>query len=37
VDTILFAFLKDYRGRELIKNNLAKLYMKISRQTQHNR
>ncbi len=28
VDTILFAFLKDRRGLELIKNNFAKLYLK---------
>ena len=30
VDTILFAFLKDHRGRELLKNNFAKLYLKIT-------
>ena len=30
VDTILFAFLRDHRGRELIKNNFAKLYLKIT-------
>lgn len=34
VDTILFAFLKDHRGRELIKKNFVKLYLKIFGENQ---